>query len=88
MNNYKLIDGEFSPEEAKKILLSILNSKIDFHNLYAFSNHIRFDNDLNISKKRIGELNVTKEEIIELIEKGIQDGHNFRIKSSIDIELI
>lgn len=88
MNEYKLISGDFSPEEANKIIMTLINSKIDFHNLFAFSNHIRFNNDLNTSKKRIEELTTTKDEITELIKKGIKRGCNFRIKSSISIELI
>ena len=88
MNEYKLVDGEFSAEETQKIIMSLINSKIDFHNLYSFSNHIRFNNDVNASKKRIEELTATKDEIIELISKASQEGHHFRIKSTISIELI
>ena len=88
MNEYKLVNGEFSAEDAQKIIMSLINSKIDFHNLFAFSNHIRYNKDVNESKKRIEELSSTKDEIIELIKKGSQDSHNFRIKSSIIIELI
>ena len=88
MNEYKLVDGEFSAEEAQKIIMSLINSKIDFHNLIAFSNHIRFNNDANASKKRIEELTASKDEIIDLIKNGNQDGHHFRIKSTISIEVI
>lgn len=88
MNEYKLVNGEFSAEEAQKIIMSLINSKIDFHNLIAFSNHIRFNNDVNASQKRIEELTASKDEIIELIRKGNQYGHRFKIKSTISIELI
>lgn len=88
MKEYKLIDGEFSPDDAKKVLLSILNSKINFHNLLSFSNHIRFNNDINTSKNRIEELNNTKTAIIELIDKATKDNLSLKIKSNITIELI
>ena len=88
MNEYKLVNGKFSAEEAQKIIMLLINSKIDFHNLFSFSNHIRFNNDVNASKKRIEELTAAKDEMIELIKKGGQEGFNFRIKSSISIELI
>lgn len=88
MKEYKLIDGEFSPDDAKKVLLSILNSKINFHNLLSFSNHIRFNNDINTSKNRIEELNNTKTAILELIEKATKENLTFKIKSNISIELI
>jgi hypothetical protein len=88
VREYKLIDGDFSPEESQKILMSLINNKIDFHNLFAFSNHIRFNNDMNVSKKRIDELTVTRDEIISLIRASKEEGKNFRIKSNISIELI
>lgn len=88
MKEYKLIDGEFSPDDAKKVLLSILNSKINFHNLLSFSNHIRFNNDINTSKNRIEELNNTKTAIIEFIDKATKDNLSLKIKSNITIELI
>ena len=86
--NFKLIDGEFSAEEAQKILMSLINNKIDFHSLFAFSNHIRFNGDVNGSKRRIEELTKTREEIIEVTKKANIEGYNFSIKSTISLELI
>jgi hypothetical protein len=86
--NFKLIDGEFSAEEAQKILMSLINNKIDFHNLVAFSNHIRFNGDVNGSKKRIEELTKTREEIAEITKKANLEGYYFAIKSTISLELI
>ncbi len=86
--NFKLIDGEFSAEEAQKVLLSLVNYKIDFHNLIAFSNHIRFNNDIEGSKKRIEELTKTREEIAELTKKAAVEGYHFAIRSTISLELV
>ena len=49
---FKLIKGTFSPEQAKIILNSLINSKINFHNLEDFSNSIRFNSDDSYSKKK------------------------------------
>ena len=86
--NFKLIDGEFSAEEAQKILMSLINNKIDFHSLFAFSNHIRFNGDVNGSKNRIEELTATREEIAEITKKANLEGYHFAIKSTISLELI
>lgn len=86
--NYKLIDGEFSAEEAQKILMSLINNKIDFHTLFAFSNHIRFNGDVNASKKRIEELTQTGDEIAEITKKASVEGYHFVIKSTVSLELI
>jgi hypothetical protein len=37
--NFKLIDGIFTAEEAEKVLTTLLNYKIDYHNREDFSNH-------------------------------------------------
>jgi hypothetical protein len=42
-SEHKLIDGIFEPDEAKNMLNSLINNKINFHNLEDFSNSIRFD---------------------------------------------
>lgn len=92
MNNeeldFKLIDGEFSAEETQKILMSLINNKIDFHNLFAFSNHIRFNNDVNGSKRRIEELTQTREMIAEVTKKAIQEGYHFKVQSFINLEIV
>jgi hypothetical protein len=45
--NFKLIDGIFT-EEAEKVLTTLLNYKIDYHNREDFSNHIRFNQSMSI----------------------------------------
>ena len=88
MNNYKLIDGVFQPSEAKKVLLDLLNTKISYHKLDDFSNHIRFNKELTNSKNRIEELLKTSNAIKEIIELANQNGMQLKIKSEITIELI
>ena len=63
VEKYKLIDGTFSVEEAEKILTMLFNYKIDFHNREDFSNHVRFNKNIENSKKRILELIETKDDI-------------------------
>ena len=58
----KLIEGVFSPQEAIKLISSLIQSKINFHKLDDFSNHIRYNKEIESSKNRIVELNQTLEE--------------------------
>ena len=51
VEKYKLIDGTFSVEEAEKILTMLFNYKIDFHNREDFSNHVRFNKNIETLKK-------------------------------------
>ena len=86
--NYKLIDGIFQPSEAKKVLLDLLNTKISYHKLDDFSNHIRFNTEISNSKNRIEELLKTSNAIKEIIELANQNGKQLKINSEIIIELI
>jgi hypothetical protein len=60
---FQLIDGEFTPAGATKVLFPLINDKIKYHTLENFSNEIRFEKDSSNSKKRIIELGQVQEEI-------------------------
>lgn len=64
---FELVNGNFSPEEAKTVINSLINSKINFHNLEDFSNSIRFNSDSSNSKIRIEQLNEIKTKINQLL---------------------
>jgi hypothetical protein len=86
-SEHKLIDGIFEPDEAKTMLNSLINNKINFHNLEDFSNSIRFDINAIHSKKRVIELNEMKTVINELINQAQNDKLNLDIKCMIHISL-
>ena len=85
--NFKLIDGIFTAEEAEKVLTTLLNYKIDYHNREDFSNHIRFNQSIEHSKKRIQELYSTKDDIKKMIQESKKEGFNLIINSNITIRL-
>ena len=85
--NYKLIEGDFSVEEAKNMLMSLITSKINFHNLNSFSDYVRFNKDPEKLEKRIAELASTREEILTLMDDAEKKGMKLTIKSTITIEL-
>jgi hypothetical protein len=82
---FKLIDGVFTSEEAGSVLTTLINGKIDHHNLEDFSSHIRFNKDISNSKKRLQELNDTKDEIKKFLGAAEVKGLNLVIKSTIEI---
>lgn len=84
---YKLIDGSFTAEDADRVLTTLINYKIDYHNREDFSNHIRFNKDIEHSKKRIQELTKTKKQIKKLIQKSKSEDIKLIIKSNISIEI-
>lgn len=84
---YKLIDGSFTAEDADRVVSTLLNYKIDYHSREDFSNHIRFNKEIEHSKKRIQELTETKEQIKNLIQDSKSEAIKFVIKSNISIEI-
>lgn len=84
---FKLIDGVFSLEDADRVLTTLINYKIDYHNREDFSNHIRFNKDIEHSKKRIQELTETKDQIKNIINNSKLEDPKFIIKGNITIEL-
>ena len=86
-NEYKFIEGDFTAEEAKTLLMALITNKVNFHNLNSFSDYVRFNESAEKSKKRISELTGTREEILKLIDTAEKSGKKLNIKSVINIEL-
>ncbi|MCB9221672.1 MAG: hypothetical protein H6615_07645 [Ignavibacteria bacterium] len=64
MKEFKLIDSSFTNEEARAVLLSLINYKIQFHSQKIFSSYIRFGRDDIKSKNRIVELEAIKQKLV------------------------
>jgi hypothetical protein len=84
---FKLVEGQFAPSEAGKVLFSLINSKINYHNLEIFSNQIRFDEENPHSKIRIKTLSDASEYIKELIKEGSVQDMELKIDGVIQIVL-
>lgn len=85
MNNFKLIDGVYTPSEAKEILNALLYDKINFYKVRAFSHEIRFSEVDSHAEKRIAELQQTKADLQQLLAAQANNG-KLIIKSTITIE--
>ena len=81
----KFIEGKFSPQEAKEVLVDLINHKINFHSLKNFSSEERFGKPVEGSQKRIEELKESREKIISIIQQAVDKNTNLRIESSINI---
>lgn len=86
-HEFQLIEGAFLPEEAMKLLMSLLNNKINYHQLESFSNQIRIGSDLTHSKKRVEYLKQSIEDIKSIIKEAEETGKQLKIESVIQITL-
>ena len=82
--NYRLISGEFNPEEAREILMTLIEDKISFHER---NNWSRREHRLNTDEgaKRIDQLRKTKAQIAALLEEAATAGDRLAINCNIEI---
>jgi hypothetical protein len=66
--NFKLIDGEFSVEEAREVITNLLEFKIQYHSKQSFSSEIRRGLKDEPSLERKENLIVTKQEFLKYLE--------------------
>ncbi len=88
LSKYKLIEGDFEPNDAAKILFALVNSKINYHSMDSFSNHIRFGTSFISQEKRIKELSEVNVVIKKLADYAVSNNKKMRVTSVINIELI
>jgi hemerythrin superfamily protein len=83
----KLIEGEFSFNEAREILTSMFNSKINFHNIQNWSSQERYGKDDETAQKKIPLLKNEIEKLEEIILEAKANNKKLVINSEIYISL-
>lgn len=81
----KLIDGVFDQLEINDIILSMIDKKIQFHELNSFRNLVKHNKKDEVLLNRIAELKKERQTFIEYINTNIN--HKFKINSEIKIEI-
>jgi hypothetical protein len=79
------IKGKFSPEDAKSILLTLINTKINYHSLKNYSLEERFQKRDPLSDERIESLTSDRQTLLTLIEDAMAGGLQLQIDSTIKI---
>jgi hypothetical protein len=82
-----LIEGDFSLNEAKEILTSMFNSKINFHNIQNWSSQERFGKDDETAQKKIPALRNEIKKLEEIITEAKAKNKKLVINSEITISL-
>lgn len=82
-----LIEGKFTPEESKEILLNIFSAKVKFHEMKNFSSQLRFGTDNEAALNRITDLKECIERIRKIVAEAEVNNKKVHITSTINIEL-
>lgn len=80
----KLIEGEFTDDDAREVLLGLLAYKLRFHDLKNFSHMERQGTEHTASVKRMQELKADQLLILSWL-KQIGNAKTFRIQSDIQV---
>jgi hypothetical protein len=82
-----LIEGNFSKEEAREILMSVFSSKINFHRLKNFSSQERYGKQDETAQKRLPELKKEIEKVLQIVSEAKSTNKRLLITSEIVIQL-
>lgn len=83
MNTIKIMAGEYTPEEAKEMLLETLNYNINYYKIKNLSSEVRFGKPSQEAHKRIEELNKAKAFLSAIIQQATLDKRMLKIESTV-----
>jgi hypothetical protein len=86
--NLKFIEGQFEHGDAKEILMTIFNTKIQYNKLKNFSSQIRFEKEDEIALNRIKELKNEMSKFQKLIAEAKDKNLILQINADIKISLL
>lgn len=86
-HNLKLIDSTYSAQDAKEVLISLVNDKIKFLHLQILSQGERFGCDTSHLEERAKALLIEKEQLMQLLSKLNDDGCEVEIKCDVAIKV-
>lgn len=82
-----LIEGTFTPEDAKELLVELLKSKINFHNLKNWRSKEQFGKSDLLSTKKLEYLNEARENLKTFLEEAINQKKSITINSTIELKI-
>lgn len=86
MKVVNLINEDFTPIEAKDILLEMFNKNINFNKIRNFSSQVRYGVDDEEALKRIEILKHSVESINQILKEAHQQGKVLKIRSTVEID--
>lgn len=84
---FKLIEGQYTPAEAREVLLALVNSKINFNHMAAFGLEER-GGKAEHHRKRVAELKDVRAMVSHLLERAQEQGCHIEVAGSFTINLV
>jgi len=83
----KLLDGKFTPEEAKSVLLDLIGSKINYHSAESFGSFVRTSDGNVAHSHRLAELHEARDRVGRIISHALENGLQLELSGTIFIKL-
>ncbi len=86
---FQLVKGEFTAEEAGRVLFSLIQNKINYHNMEMLSQQIRFgfDGDISRSEKRVADLKKTNKSLVAFLKEAGTEGKKLEISGTFSLKV-
>lgn len=85
----QLVDGVFTPSEAKDIVNALIKEKINFHKIHRLSMcEGNMNSDTSFDDGRVSQLLGEKEAFKAIYDEARLNGKKLRISGILDVELI
>ena len=85
---FKLIEGAFTPQDAKEVLTNLYKSKINFHLMKNFSALERFGKNDKMAGRKIRKLKESLTIISTIIQKASERNKSLIITATVNIDLV
>lgn len=87
-NVFGIVEGAFTAEEAQELLNSLVNHKIQFHNLRMLRMKERnVDANVDASLERIKELKAAREKALKVIDEAMEKNTLIEINSFLEVKV-
>lgn len=84
----KLIDTVFNADDAKEIVLTFINHKIQYHQMLILSMRERNIGNIQHSENRIAALFEAKEQVNKVIDAAKANGEHVKVSSVLEVDSV
>ncbi len=84
----KLIDTVFNADDAKEIVFTFINHKIQYHQMLILSMRERNIGNIQHSENRIAALFKAKEEVKKVIDAAKANGEHVKVSSLLEVSAV
>jgi hemerythrin superfamily protein len=87
-HTFKLVDGKFSPNDARKVMIELIQNKINFHSRVIHMMEEHNEGKTAPHEKRIAQLKKSAETLKKVLLEADKKGMQLKVKGTIEITFL